>query len=964
MIRRAGTGHRLWTALCILILGIACSRGSEPYRPVPGDPLLEPWRWSTFPELSGLSAQCMTEGKDGKMWFGTVSGIWNYDGIEWQHFGFEQIANDNDVVSLSPTADGSLYVGARGGISQYRNGTWTRLFYAGGSRFGDIRKLVVGSDGALWAATSWGALHFQNSRWTLHTTREIADRMGTNQGANVVSVELLPETVTTKGRTNSLPARRHDISEVCVDPKGRIWLGTDGGEILCHHPAASRDSTNAPAAGREVEWTLYNERDGIVCGRAPGILPLRDGQVWVVYGTGSGHLNVFDGVRWQATRLLDAGVSEDCSNPLQTHDGAVWLSGRYVIHALHDGHWRDYQKPGVPVPTARNFLFQSADGALWMAGSGTEIQRVDYQTPRWLTLQDLNFQWESPEGTQWFLHRSGRIVTHQAGRWISYGDEDGVIDAPVALVGTRNGEVWAAGSHGQTAATARFDGRKWTRFVHDELSWGIDWRGVLAASDGSVWFSANVDSSGPKQHRNGILQFRNGEWIHHHQPGRAPRNGDDTNPATLLPATQRPEPVGKLLCLGESADGRIWAGRNILVFQDGRRWNTHAFPPELRMPIMETLFTSHDRELWIGTRQYGALRYDGREWKQFQGKDTLAANSVRSLAQSSDGSVWAATDRGVSRFDGLTWSADVLPPQLNVPVEGGSLKASASGALWINRFAPEWNRRAWPKAGRLDTTNCEFWTVCHQFKGMPPETTITTGTKTVAQPGNVSVFWTGMAPWREPKDSHLQFSYRLDAQPWSPFTPESGHAFFTLPSGHHHLEVRARDRDYNVDPTPATLDFEVLPQVWRQGWFIAMILILAGAILVQSLRVIWDRSLLRKANRKLAAEVEERVRAEQTVLTLNEELALRVSERTRDLQKATDQLRSNEAALLNLVRDLNEKTAALGAKNEELVRMNNLFVNRELRMVELKKRIQELETNTDRSAADHAGDEAGTGGHS
>lgn len=150
-----------------------------------------------------------------------------------------------------------------------------------------------------------------------------------------------------------------------------------------------------------------------------------------------------------------------------------------------------------------------------------------------------------------------------------------------------------------------------------------------------------MDTSGPKQHRAGILQFRNGEWTHHHQPGRAPRDRDDSNPVTLLPATQRPEPTGKFLCLGESADGKIWAGRNVLVFQDGRQWSGFV-NTNTAHGIIEAMLTTRERELWLGTRQYGALRYDGHEWRQSQGKGRLVANSVRSLAQTVDGSIWAA----------------------------------------------------------------------------------------------------------------------------------------------------------------------------------------------------------------------------------------------------------------------------------------------------------------------------------
>jgi len=41
-----------------------------------------------------------------------------------------------------------------------------------------------------------------------------------------------------------------------------------------------------------------------------------------------------------------------------------------------------------------------------------------------------------------------------------------------------------------------------------------------------------------------------------------------------------------------------------------------------------------------------------------------------------------------------------------------------------------------------------------------------------------------------------------------------------------------------------------------------------------------------------------------------------------------------------------ERTVELEEKNAELYKMNRLFVGRELRMVELKERIRELEKNT------------------
>jgi ligand-binding sensor domain-containing protein len=141
-------------AVCALFLAGGISRGAQPYQPVLGDPMLEPWRWRAFPEMSGLDVLCVAESKDGTMWFGTANGLWSYDGFAWVRHtsGVGRL-----VTTLCSHPDGTLYAGGGWGISRFRNGGWNELLKTTGERIANlsdipVKKLALAHDGTLWAA--------------------------------------------------------------------------------------------------------------------------------------------------------------------------------------------------------------------------------------------------------------------------------------------------------------------------------------------------------------------------------------------------------------------------------------------------------------------------------------------------------------------------------------------------------------------------------------------------------------------------------------------------------------------------------------------------------------------------------------------------------------------------------------------------------------------------------------------
>jgi two-component system NtrC family sensor kinase len=93
----------------------------------------------------------------------------------------------------------------------------------------------------------------------------------------------------------------------------------------------------------------------------------------------------------------------------------------------------------------------------------------------------------------------------------------------------------------------------------------------------------------------------------------------------------------------------------------------------------------------------------------------------------------------------------------------------------------------------------------------------------------------------------------MDGGEWSPFSHEKNKVFLSLSSGGHTFEVRARDRDFNIDPTPAVMRFTVVPPVWRQPWFIGLVLAFVGTTTFQASRIVASNRKLKQSNTALSS---------------------------------------------------------------------------------------------------------------
>ncbi|MEK7407108.1 MAG: response regulator, partial [Acidobacteriota bacterium] len=224
----------------------------------------------------------------------------------------------------------------------------------------------------------------------------------------------------------------------------------------------------------------------------------------------------------------------------------------------------------------------------------------------------------------------------------------------------------------------------------------------------------------------------------------------------------RPEegfPETGAFSLLDAGGGRILVGgRDKLVESDGKSWRV------IRKNLDRVRSMVWDREgaLWLASGT-GTHRYHNGLWLTNTVDDGLPSTYVSAVLQDSRGRLWAATTRGISWYDP---GADPWPPETVIRADK-NLREAAPG-------------------------------------------------------GEVRLLFSGIDKWQYTTSDRLLFSYRLDGRPWTPFESVSLASYQELNAGQHRFEVRAMDRNGNIDPTPAVFEFTVLLPWYRQAGFLVV----------------------------------------------------------------------------------------------------------------------------------------------
>ncbi len=157
--------------------------------------------------------------------------------------------------------------------------------------------------------------------------------------------------------------------------------------------------------------------------------------------------------------------------------------------------------------------------------------------------------------------------------------------------------------------------------------------------------------------------------------------------------------VSRLL---QSSNGYLWAGTELgLARFDGVSFQVfdHSSPIPGLFPDAEVrcLLDAFDKSgapkskaaggLWVGTGD-GLVHWQDGHPALLTIRDGLPSNSIRGIAQTSDGVVWVWTENGLARWDGTHFTP--APQEPGQPTSGiTSLAANSSGGLWVGSAGRE-----------------------------------------------------------------------------------------------------------------------------------------------------------------------------------------------------------------------------------------------------------------------------------
>ncbi|MBB3222261.1 sensor histidine kinase [Pseudoduganella umbonata] len=768
--------------------------------------LLTDYTHTAWTDLDGapVGVTKFAQGPDGWLWIGTPTGLYRYDGVQFERTDtvYGHALQSSNIMALTTTPDGALWVGYRvGGISVFsKEGTHTYMENDGVQPAG-VMHLEAAPDGAIWAAMRDGVAVLPPGGKRF---RYLKDEAG-------------------------LPAR--GVFQVLFARDGTTWIGTNSGAYF-RRPGETRFTQAWPR--KTLVW-LAEAPDGTLWGNdfehgyhrvhtAPPAGPAarpelagvgmyfdRQGTMWMLHTDSLERKLPQDGAGRPDQFLSPLnGISGAILGAIfQDREGNLWIGTSRGIDRL-----RPNRLHTVPVATQLEYpaLVAGPSGDMWVGDYARDLWRygpggrIAREVPGALTAS-----YTAPDGVMWLGGMEGIVRRAPDGTLATIPYPGGLKTYRVhAMQQDRDGALWASFNTGDGVYKLVAD--NWIK------------SGVLPGIPGLLTTSMARDGEGAL-------------WMAQQRSQVTVVNGGTVR--TLGPAQGLALGTVLYLCFdGKAGAGAVWAGGEygVALYRNGRFIALHGARDE-RFRGVSGIVRLPDGDLWLhgadGLYRIAATELDawlnsGRavDFERFDARDGMQGHAaqlrpVPSLRRSRDGLLWYATTGSVGTIDPAGIPRNRLAPPVDITaiLADGVRHAIAGPALRL----PQGTRSLQVDFTALSLSIPERVRLRYRLVGLDRAWQETSG-----QAGRRQANYTNLAP------------------------------------GHYRFEVIAANEDGLWNTEGAALDIGIPPTFVQSAWF-KLLLAAAGLLLLYAAYALRIRYLTRRMRERLHERLAERTRIARTL---------------------------------------------------------------------------------------------------
>ncbi|RDS80850.1 hypothetical protein DWU98_12965 [Dyella monticola] len=804
-----------WIALFVLplwLLWTVAAAGKEATAPS-----ISQMNHRTWAVTSGAPADIWDMKQDdmGFMWLATGSGLFRFDGVQFEHYTPAQgeAFSSSDMTALSIVSNDELWVGTSDGvISHLKSGHITNYPVSKINREGPVFCFATTPDGTLWVAAGHELLRYGTNGFTrvgsdwnyppdMQSVWMVVDRQGTLWLATDKELLFLRKGAHRFEHTG-IPTGMYAV--LAISPDGALWLsdGLHGTRAL---PGLSAD---------HIPSQLLQPLPPTNFVQAKRLAFDRDGSLWGTLWPGDGIEGVFrienpsrvaDGQSLRPPQVTDSystaqGLTSIVAVPiLVDHEGDVWIGTNFGLNSFHANSFT-VVSPNPTSSPATTWLSPDDAGRVFLMQDGC-LYQVSHAIPSQLTCQ-------LPVHAYDLISAGDRVITQMAAVLYQWNSQTRVVPLqPLATESVRH-----------VTAVAKD--------VHGDLWFGLD--GGLFKLVEQGWQHADISTAMSDIQPNAIafdghnrawLGYANGQvvsWDGNTSTTYAARDGLDVGDIEAISAQ------GASVLVGGDAGVARWKGGRFQSIQISRMNVLGAVTGMAQTP---------SGDLWLNT-SVGVVRIAASEadrafeepnytpgYKLYGGDDGVPGIALRqplasTITTDADGRLWFATNQGVC------W---ILPSSVH-----------------FNDVAPRVSIESVLAEGQA------FAITSHLV--LPPHTT------------TISLQYAA-ASFRSPQN--VKFRYKLSGidSTWQDAGAHRQAIYANLGPGDYEFQVIAANSDGTWSEHPASLTFRIKRTFYQTRCFqilsiLAAILCVIGLVIFQYRKMVAtvrDRLEVRHAERERIA---------------------------------------------------------------------------------------------------------------